>query len=160
MSLFERTKSINRIIYLVAGFALMFMMLLTAADVIMREFEKPIIGTYELVGLSAVVVIGFCIPYTTSMKSHISVDFFTTKLSRKAQARLMLFTRLFGIFLFAIIGYNLLIMAHDLYSSGEVSLTIKLPFYPIAIGIGLCCFMQTFTLIVDFITLARRNHEP
>lgn len=157
MSLFERTKSINRIIYLVAGFALMFMMLLTVADVIMREFEKPIIGTYELVGLSAAVVIGFCVPYTTSLKSHISVDFFTMKLRDRAKNILLLFTRVLGTVLFFIIGYNMLLMAQDLYRSGEVSLTIKMPFYPIAIGIGLCCFMQTFTLIVDFIDIARKK---
>ena len=157
MSLYERTKSINRIIYLVAGFALMFMMLLTVADVIMREFQKPIIGTFELVGLSAAVVIGFCIPYTTSLKSHISVDFFTMILSEKKKRVLLLFTRVLGIILFFLIGYDLLLMAQDLYRSGEVSLTIKMPFYPVAIGIGLCCFMQTFTLIVDFITTARKK---
>ncbi len=157
MSLFERTKNINRIIYLIAGFALMFMMLLTVADVIMRELGKPIIGTYELVGLSAAVVIGFCIPYTTSMKSHISVDFFTMKLRDKAKNILLLFTRVLGTVLFFVIGYNMLIMAQDLYRSGEVSLTIKMPFYPIAIGIGLCCFMQTFTLIVDFFDIARKK---
>lgn len=157
MSLFERTKSMNRIIYLVAGFALMFMMLLTVADVIMREFDRPIIGTYELVGLSAAVVIGFCIPYTTSLKSHISVDFFTMKLGDKSKAVLLLITRALGTGLFALIGYNMLLMAQDLYRSGEVSLTIKMPFYPIAIGIGLCCFVQTFTLIVDFIDIARKK---
>jgi len=157
VSLYERTKSINRIIYLVAGFALMFMMLLTVADVIMREFQKPIIGTFELVGLSAAVVIGFCIPYTTSLKSHISVDFFTMILSEKKKRVLLLFTRVLGIILFFLIGYDLLLMAQDLYRSGEVSLTIKMPFYPVAIGIGLCCFMQTFTLIVDFITTARKK---
>ncbi len=157
MSLFERTKSMNRIIYLVAGFALMFMMLLTVADVIMREFDKPIIGTYELVGLSAAVVIGFCIPYTTSMKSHISVDFFTMNLRDKTKKVLLLITRALGTALFALIGYNMLIMAKDLLRSGEVSLTIKMPFYPIAIGIGICCFVQTFTLIVDFIDVARRK---
>jgi TRAP-type C4-dicarboxylate transport system permease small subunit len=147
----------NRIIYLVAGFALMFMMLLTVADVIMREFDKPIIGTYELVGLSAAVVIGFCIPYTTSMKSHISVDFFTMNLRDKTKKVLLLITRALGTALFALIGYNMLIMAKDLLRSGEVSLTIKMPFYPIAIGIGICCFVQTFTLIVDFIDVARRK---
>ncbi|MDD2302855.1 MAG: TRAP transporter small permease [Eubacteriales bacterium] len=157
MSLFERTKSVNRIIFLVAGWALMFMMLLTVTDVIMREFQLPVIGTYELVGLSAVVVIGFCIPYTTSLKSHISVDFFTTKLSGKTQKVFLLLTRILAMVIFFLIAYNLLLMANDLYKSGEVSLTIKMPFYPIAIGIGLCCFMQTFTLIVDFITVARKK---
>lgn len=157
MSLFERTKNINRIIYLIAGFALMFMMLLTVADVIMRELGKPIIGTYELVGFSAAVVIGFCIPYTTSAKSHISVDFFTMKLRDKSKNILLLFTRVLGTVLFFVIGYNMLIMGQDLYRSGEVSLTIKMPFYPIAIGIGLCCFLQTFTLIVDFIDIARKK---
>ncbi|OPY77633.1 MAG: Tripartite ATP-independent periplasmic transporter [Syntrophorhabdus sp. PtaU1.Bin058] len=157
MDLFERCKKINRYIYLFAGFALMFMMLLTVADVILREFDHPIVGTYELVGFSAAVVIGFCIPYTTSMRGHITVDFLTMRMSAKIQKMLLIITRLFGIFLFVFMGYNLFIMGSDLLKSGEVSLTIQMPFYPIAFGIGVCCFLQAFTQLVDVVAIIRRQ---
>jgi len=157
MDLFEKCKKINRYIYLFAGVALMFMMLLTVADVIMREFDHPIVGTYELVGLSAAVVIGFCIPYTTSVRSHITVDFLTMRMPEKVKKILLIITRFMGIFLFVFIGYNLFIMGADLHRSGEVSLTIQVPFYPIAFGIGVCCFLQAITQLVDVIAIIRRQ---
>ena len=39
-------------------------MSLTIADVVLRVFHKPIVGTYELVALSGAVVIGFSMPHT------------------------------------------------------------------------------------------------
>ncbi len=157
MDLFEKCKKVNRYIYVIGGFALMFMMLITAADVILRLFGHPIIGTYELVGFSAVVVLGFCIPYTTSVKSHITVDFITIHLSGKVNNVLLVITRLLGIFLFVFIAYNLFIMGSDLYRSGETSPTLHMPFYPIVFGIGVCCFLQVFTQLVDVIILIRRK---
>ncbi len=157
MDLFERCKRVNRYLYLIGGFALMFMMLLTVADVILRDFDHPIVGTYELVGFSAAVVIGFCIPYTTSARSHITVDFLTMRLSAGIQRILRVITRLLGVFLFIFLGYNLFIMGADLWRSGEVSLTIQMPFYPIAFGIGVCCFLQAFTQLVDVVGIVRRR---
>ncbi|MDD5008525.1 MAG: TRAP transporter small permease [Syntrophorhabdaceae bacterium] len=157
MDLFEKCKKVNRYIYLFGGFALMFMMLLTVADVILREFDHPIVGTYELVGFSAAVVIGFCIPYTTSVRSHITVDFLTMRLPAKVQKVLLIITRFLGIFLFVFVGYNLFKMGMDLYRSGEVSLTIQVPFYPIAFGIGACCFLQAITQLADVIGIIRRQ---
>lgn len=157
MNAFEKCKKFNRYIYIFAGFALVFMMLLTVADVIMREFGHPIVGTYELVGFSAVVVIGFCIPYTTSVRSHICVEFFTMKMSAGVQRILRIITRFLGIFLFILIGYNLFKMGLDLLKSGEVSLTIQMPFYPIAFAISICCFIQAITQLIDVIAVIRRQ---
>jgi len=78
----------------------MFMMLLTVADVVLREFDHPIVGTFELVGFSAAVVIGFCIPYTTSMRGHITVDFLTMRMPEAVKRILLVITRFMGIFLF------------------------------------------------------------
>lgn len=157
MTLFEKCKKVNRIFFLIAGFAVMFMMLLTVADVILRDFGMPIVGTYELVGFSAVVVIGFCIPYTTSVRSHITVDFFTMKMSPGVKRFLIIITRIMGIFLFAMAGYNLILLGRDFYRSGEVSLTIHMPFYPVAYGIGFCCFLQVLTQLADLIGILRRQ---
>lgn len=157
MDLFEKCKKINRYIYLFAGFALMFMMLLTVADVILREFKHPIVGTFELVGFSAAVVLGFSIPYTTSMRGHITVEFLTMKLSKSVKRILLVITRFLGIFLFIIMGYNMFIFGSDLSKSGEVSATLQIPFYPIAFGIGVCCFLQALTQLVDVIAIIRRQ---
>lgn len=151
MTFFEFIKKFNRFFFIIGGFAVVFMMLITVADTILRYFKRPIVGTYELVGLSAAIVLGFSIPYTTSLKGHITVDFFTMKFKPKTKKFWLVITRILGLFLFAFMGYEMFVMATDLKNSGEVSATLQLPFYPIAYGIGICLFFQVITLIADTI---------
>ncbi|HOP85547.1 MAG TPA: TRAP transporter small permease [Syntrophorhabdaceae bacterium] len=151
MAFYEIIKKFNRFLFIIGGFAVVFMMFLTVADTILRYFKRPIIGTYELVGLSAAIVLGFSIPYTTSLKGHIIVDFFVMKFKPKTKKFWYIITRIMGIFLFLFIGYEMFVMATDLKNSGEVSATLQLPFYPIAYGIGVCLFFQVITLIADTI---------
>ena len=66
---------LSNIMYACAGVMLSFMMVLTVADVVLRYLGRPIPGTYELVGLSGAVVIGFAIPYTSLVRGHIFVEF-------------------------------------------------------------------------------------
>lgn len=151
MAFFDFIKKFNRFFFIIGGFAVVFMMLLTVADTILRFFKMPIVGTYELVGLSAAVVLGFSIPYTTSLGGHIKVDFFTMKFKPKAKKFWLVVTRILGLFLFAFMGFEMFVMANDLRRSGEVSATLQLPFYPIAIGIGICLIFQVITLIAETI---------
>jgi len=157
MDLFNKCKTFNLYICFIGGVALILMMLLTISDVILREFRSPVVGTYELVGYLAVVVLGFSMPYTTSVRSHVIVDFFTMKLPRRVQHLLLLITRCIGILLFLFMGYNLLLMGMDYYRSGEVSPTLQVPFYPFIFAIGACCFLQSLTQWAHVITLVGRR---
>ncbi len=143
----------------IAAFGLTFIMLLTVADVILRFFGHPIIGTFEIVGLGGAVVIGFALPITSWLRGHIFVDFFYQKFPKSAQNALNIFTRLMVIILFILIGWNLIVMGIELYRSGEVSLTRQLPFYPIAYGLAVCCFIEVFVMICDIFKILGGRYE-
>ncbi len=140
------TQRLSRYMQWIAGAALIFIMLLTVADVALRIFGRPIVGTYEMVGLGGAVVIGFALPITTWLRSHIFVDFFIQSLSAFWKGVFDICTRALSFGLFVLIGYNLLLYAGELYKSGEVTATRQLPFYPVAFGIGFCCFIQCLVL--------------
>jgi len=159
MDLSNRIRSLNRILYIISGFVLLFMVFLTVADTILRYFKKPIVGTYELVGLSAAVVLGFSIPYTTLVKGHVVLDLLTMKFKPGAKKFWLFVTRILGVFLFTFMGYELISMAIDLKRSGEVSATLRLPFYPVAFGIGLCLFLQVLTLIIDAVSAIKEEKK-
>lgn len=150
---------LGRAMEVIAGFALVFMMTLTTCDVILRSFGKPIIGTYEMVAFTGGVVIGFSTPITSWMRGHIFVDFLYQKLPRLGANLVNIATRLLGIVLFLVVGYNLMGLAKDMYNSGEVSLTLQLPFYPIAFGIGFALFVQVLVLVCDLVKIARNEYE-
>jgi TRAP-type C4-dicarboxylate transport system permease small subunit len=133
--------------------ALVGMMVLTVTDVVLRMFKKPIMGTYEIVGFLGAIVIGFGIPLTSWLRGHIFVDFIIEKFPEGRRDVVNIFTRLMGIGLFFIAGWNLIIVGMDLYGTGEVSLTRQLPFYPIAYGLAVSCFVQCLVLICDIIKI-------
>jgi TRAP-type C4-dicarboxylate transport system permease small subunit len=150
---------LSRAMQSIAGFALVFMMTLTTCDVILRIFGKPIVGTYEIVAFTGGVVIGFATPITSFMRGHIFVDFFYQKFPKLGQNAINIMTRLLDIALFLIISWNLMKMARDMFRSGEVSLTLQLPFYPIAYGIGFALLIECLVLVCDIVKIARGEYE-
>lgn len=150
---------LSKILNSISSFALVAIMVLTCADVVLRIFKRPITGTYEIVGLLGAVVIGFGIPITSWIRGHIYVDFLTQKLPQERRNVVNIFTRLLGIGLFFIAGWNLIIVGMDLYHTGEVTLTRQLPFYPVAYGLAVSCFVQCFVLICDILKIVGEEYE-
>jgi len=143
----------------VAGVTLTLVMGLTVADVFLRTLGKPLVGVFELVAFFGAVVIGFSIPFTSWVRGHIYVDFLILKFSKGTRKGIHVFTRLLGMGLFALIGWNLLKMAGDLQRSGEVSPTLHVPFYPVVYGIGVVCLIQALVLTADIVKVLKERYE-
>ena len=153
-------EKLSKLMSVVSGAALTFIMLLTVCDVFLRYFfDRPIIGTFEIVGLGGAVAIGFALPITSWMRGHIFVDFFVVKFNKVGQGIINVITRLVSIGLFYLIGHNLIKYGYDLYKSGEVSLTRQIPFYPVAYGMAVCCFILCLVLICDIIKIFGGQYE-
>jgi TRAP-type C4-dicarboxylate transport system permease small subunit len=150
---------ISRFLNIIAGISLTSLMLLTVGDVILRFFRRPIVGTYELVAFSGAVVIGFSLPFTSWMRGHVYVDFLILRFSQKIRNVFNIITRCLVICLFLMIGWNLIKYGMDLRKSGEVSLTLQMPFYPVAYGIGICCFFQCLVLLCDILKIRGGKYE-
>src|SRR4030043_2250423 len=134
-------RFISKLLSIIAGIAVTVMMLLTVADVLLRAGGRPIIGTYEIVALLLALVIGFGIPQVSLDKGHVFMEFLLERFSKRGKNVMNMFTRVLCIILFAFIGYNLFIVGAGYHATGEVSPTIKLPFYPIVYGVGVCCLL-------------------
>jgi len=145
--------------HVVAAIALTFIMLLTVSDVVLRLFGHPIVGTFELVGLGGAVVIGFGIPITSWNRGHIFVDFLINSFPTGIRNGFNVVTRLVSIALFILVGWNLFVLGGDLLKSGEVTLTRQLPFYPVAFGLGICCFIECLVLVCDLVKISGGKYE-
>jgi TRAP-type C4-dicarboxylate transport system permease small subunit len=155
----NRIRQLSRFLNIIAGISLTFLMLLTVMDVILRSLRRPIVGTYELVAFAGAVVIGFSVPFTSWLRAHIYVDFFILKFPKKWKHVFNFVTRCLVIVLFILIGWNLIKYGMDLQKSGEVSLTLQMPFYPVAYGIGVCCFIQCIVLVCDIFKIFGGEYE-
>ena len=150
---------VSRILGHIAGAALTFMMFLTVADVLMRAGGRPILGTYEMVALSLAVVIGFTIPLVSVRRGHVYMEILLDRLSRRNRAIMNTFTRLMCILLFVIIAYNLFLIGREFHVAGEVSSTLRIPFFPVAYFVGVCCLVECFVFIFDIVRIWRGEYE-
>jgi len=156
---FNLLRFVSKLLNIIAGIAVTVMMLLTVADVLLRAGGHPIIGTYEIVALLLALVIGFGIPQVSLDRGHVYMDFLLEKLSKRGKKVMNTITRLFCIILFLPLGYNLFNVGARFHASGEVSATIKIPFYPVAYGVAVCCLLECCVFIFDIVRIWRGQYE-
>ncbi|MBI4798098.1 MAG: TRAP transporter small permease [Desulfarculus sp.] len=150
------TNVVDRVdlgLHYVAGAGLVVMMLATMTDIIVRAMGYPLVGVIEIVSFCGAIVIGLAIPHSTSRKVHIAVDFLTDRLTAKGRARLAVVTRLLGIALFLFASYNFVLYSLDLWRAKEVSGSLRIPFYPLTMGLAFSCLMQALTLVCQLLAL-------
>jgi TRAP-type C4-dicarboxylate transport system permease small subunit len=68
-------------------------------------------------------------------------------------------TKCLGIGLFLLIGWNLIILGIDLRKTGQVSQVLRMPFYPVAYGVGICSFLQCLVLLCDIVKILGGKNE-
>lgn len=141
----------------IAGFAIIIIMLLSTADVVLRLFGKPIPGAYELTGLLGTIVVSFALGFTSLEKGHIAVELLYRKLPQRTQLAIETFTNIVSFLIFGLITYQAFIYALDIRKSGEVSPTLQMPVYPfifgMSFGFGLLCLI----LIAESIKSMKRT---
>jgi TRAP-type C4-dicarboxylate transport system permease small subunit len=143
----------------IACFALTVMMALIVIDVLLRAANYPFVGTFEIVSLLMGVVVGFGIPQVSLDRGHVYMEFLVEKFSKKNKNLMNTLTRILCLFLFICIGYNMINIGARFHASGEVSPTIKLPFYPLAYSIAVCCFVECCVFISDIVRIWRGEYE-
>ncbi len=133
----------------IAGATLLAVMILTVADVILRYFGRPIIGVYDLVALGGSVVIGFTIPFAARNKVHVFMEMAQSLQSPMVKLVLTVFCRLIALGISGLVAWNLVKLGTGFRTTGEASLTIQIAFYPVAIGLGCCFFVQVLVFFED-----------
>ena len=154
------TDFIARRMSIVSGITLSFAMLLTVLDIILRRIAgHALIGTFDIVGLTGAIVIGFSIPFSSSIKSHVYMEFLIDRLPEHARKVMNTATRIVAIALFALISFNLFRVASMFFREWELSPTARVPVFPFVYALAVCCFIECFVFICDIVRVWERKHE-
>jgi TRAP-type C4-dicarboxylate transport system permease small subunit len=166
MNFYEKTvKRLSKYLYYIAGGAIVLMMLLTCADVFLRLVVtlyakygwsilagiQPIPGTYELVCFLGALAAAFAMAHTTFESGHVAVSLIVRLLSEKLQAGFQIVTGSLGFLLFALIAWHSVGYARELAESGEVSMTLQLPYYPFVYGLSFASLAVCLVLALNVI---------
>ena len=151
--MFEKISDrLNRWATAGAGIILVFMILLTVANIVLRKVWVPVRGTYEMMGFAGAVMTALAMGITQRNKEHIHVDILFNRFPAPVRRILSAVnTGICGLF-FAAAGWYVAGKAHTLFSTGEVSETLRMVTYPFAYMVAGGCFLLAAMLLLDTIT--------
>jgi TRAP-type C4-dicarboxylate transport system permease small subunit len=141
-----------KIMAIIASCFLGGMMLLTLGDVVGRYFfNRPILGTWELIGLMLVFAGTWGFAYAQVMKAHIRVDILLNKFPPRIQAFMNVVSYLAGTVGFALITWQVFFMAKNYMVHDYVTDTLGQPIFPYMLGLCIGAGLITLVLLLDVI---------
>ena len=136
----------------IAGVGLVVMSLLIVLDIIgNKAFKFPLPGGIEFVGFLGVVVIAFAIAQTQYFRGHIEVEFIVQYLPKNIQRVISILVHICLLVLWAVIAWRSVDFGMVLQSTGEVSMTERIPFYPFVYAIAFCCIPMFLVVLIQLI---------
>ncbi len=135
---------------MIAAAAIFGMMFITCVDVLFRLFRRPIPGAYEIVSFLGAIAVSFAIAHTYVEKGHVSVTILVKFFPRRVQGIIESIISVFSIILFGFVSWQCIVFGMDCQSSGEVSMTLQIPLYPVIYGIALGAGVVCSVIMVDF----------
>ncbi|MBN1189102.1 MAG: TRAP transporter small permease [Dehalococcoidales bacterium] len=144
--------SFSKIMAIIASLVLGAMMLLTLADVAGRYFfNKPIRGTWELVGMLLVFAGTWGLAYCQIQKSHIRVDILLTRFPRRIRGLINFISYLVGAIGFGLISWRVFLMAQNYFIHDYVTDTLGMSIFPYMIGLTIGSGLLSLILLMDVI---------
>ncbi|MEO7243077.1 MAG: TRAP transporter small permease [Variovorax sp.] len=134
-----------------AIFGLLLVAIDTVVDVTMRYvFANPIRGYIDVVVLACAVLLSACMPYVVVMRGDIAIDFLGKRIGPRAETRLNQFGALATALFFALMGWQYVRYAIELFGNGEVTAVLRWPVWPwwsaVALFISLAALVGFATL--------------
>jgi TRAP-type C4-dicarboxylate transport system permease small subunit len=121
------------------------------ADIVgIKVLAHPIPGGIEITGFLGVVVIGFAIAFVQILHGHIQVDIIVMRLSPRTKAIIDSITTFFGIIFFIVLAWRSMDYGRTMLTTGEVSMTQRIPFYPFIYSLALCYLITVLVLVAEF----------
>ena len=142
---------LNRLLLWIGGVFLVGMILITCANIFFRIVWVPVRGTFELMGFFGAVVAAFSLGYTQQKKGHIAVDVLINTFSPGTRRILSAVNSFICLVFFGAAAWQLILKAHTLMATGEVTETLRIIYYPFTYAVALGCAVLSLSLLTDLI---------
>lgn len=127
----------GRVFRLIGGGALLGMLSIACANMILRVFGFPIKGSYELIGLLAVITYASALGEAERANVHMRADIISSRYEAKVRNSLNFFASIIMAIFFFIIALKMLNWGFKVYATGERTETLRLRYYPVILWAGL-----------------------
>lgn len=152
MALLEK---INRILInvltVIGGAFLVGMITITCANIFLRAVWMPVRGTFELMGYAGAIVTAFALGYTQIKKGHIAVDILVTGYGDRTRKIIHAINSGLCSGFFMLAAWQVALKAHTLMTTGEVTETLRIVYYPFTYAVAFGCFTLALTLLTELL---------
>ena len=133
------------------GVSLLALTLLATMNVALRIFQVPVSGTYEVVSFLGAIVTAGALGYTQKRKDHIVVDILSEKFPAPVKRVLDRVSYALILVFFSIVSWQTFVYGKRLLLTGEMSETLKIPYYPFVFLVSLGFAVLALTIFLDLI---------
>lgn len=131
----------------IAGVAVVAMIVVTCIDVVGRRFGHPLKGTYDIVEILGAITIAGGLPYTTACKGHVAIEFFFQRLSRLGKVVVDTAWRTITISLFLFLTWRFIRYGLEIKASGQGTSTMGWPIFWLPWWFSLCCGVMVLVIL-------------
>ncbi len=144
-------KFLNKLLTLTGGVFLLGMILLTCANIFIRQFHVPIRGTFEIMGFAGAIVTAFALGYTQFTNGHISVDVLVNIYPKPLKRFISIINHGVCCIFFTFTAWHVFKKAVTLKNAEELSETLNIIYYPFTFAVAFGCFILALALFTDFL---------
>ncbi|WP_010627606.1 TRAP transporter small permease [Halomonas sp. KM-1] len=150
---------IGRLLLVLAGTALLAMMLLVVTNIVMRQVASSFGGTTEVVGWLTAVVVSFSLAYAQATKAHIELDMLVARMPQGVQRLVQTLVAVASLLFFAMVAFKLWEYGILAMQRGTVSQSLRLVIYPIIYMVALGFTAFCLVLLVDVLECLTRSKQ-
>jgi TRAP-type C4-dicarboxylate transport system permease small subunit len=151
MGLERFSELLRRGLLVAGGVSLLLLTLLATLNVALRVFRVPVGGTYEVVSFLGAIVTAGALGYTQKRKDHIVVDILSDKFPDSVKRAVDRVSYLLMLVLFSIVSWQTFVYGKRLFTTGELSETLKVAYYPFVFLVSLGFAVLAFTILLDLV---------
>lgn len=151
-------KYLSDILKKAGGICLIGMMLLTCADVAGSLFGHPLLGSEELTGMGAFLLLAFALPSTEIEKGHVGVDLLYMHLPPRIKRFNDCAVAFLSALLFTLVSWQCWLYADEVGQSGQVSATLQFPTFYLIYGVSFACAILALVIFIEFFTLLKTKN--
>ena len=140
---------LSRALLVLSGVAIIVLMLLATGNVVLRIFEIPYRGTYEVVSFLGAIGVAFALAATQREKGHIVVDILSSHYPGPLRHRIDVLSSLICAVFFGIVAWQVTLWGTRIMSSGEVSETLKVIYHPFIFAVAAGFGLLALTCLLD-----------
>jgi TRAP-type C4-dicarboxylate transport system permease small subunit len=126
-------------------------MAVTCINSVLRVFGLPIPGDFDFIMLLGAMAVAFALPYCTLQKGHTTVELVVSRLPKRIQAVIDIFTGILSICFFSFVCWQFLVYATVMFRSGEITHTARLPFFPFLYLVSIMFLLFCLVLVLDLV---------